>query len=105
MPFEVFRRHQKKMLAALAIMAMIAFTLDFSLFSDRAGGPRDDPKVVDLYGRAVYQSDLAEMAQQRDIANAFMGRLVPGLPGQFFGGTTTRELVDALILDHEADAL
>ena len=31
MPFAVFRRYQKTMMAGLALFAMVAFTLDFSL--------------------------------------------------------------------------
>ena len=45
MPFAVFRRYQKKMLAFLAVFAMVAFTLDFSLFRGRgSGGGEERPR-------------------------------------------------------------
>ncbi len=103
MPFAVFRRHQRKLLAFLAIFAMVAFSLDFSLLRGRFGSGGRDPVVATLYGKAVHQSDLAEMAAQRSRANRFLGRLT-GQPN-YFGGLETRPLVDALILQHEADEL
>src|SRR5262245_43700731 len=112
MPFAVFRRHQRKLLAIFAILAMFGFVLADSLPALLrsggllgGGGAPDDAEVVKLYGRSVRRSDLARMAQRRQRANAFMNRLVPGVTPQFFGGTSTRELVDALILEHEANQL
>src|SRR5947209_1187422 len=107
MPFEVFRRHQKKMLAVLAIMAMVAFTLDFSLFRGRGNGPggAGDPVVVTLYGKPVHQSAINEMKAERSRANRLIGRLnnLPEYP--LFGSLSTRAAVDALILEHEAERL
>jgi peptidyl-prolyl cis-trans isomerase D len=106
MPFEVFRRHQKKLLAVLAIFAMVAFTLDFSLIN-RLTGPAGagDTVVVSLNGQKIRRSDLNQMAVQRTRANRLVGRLV-GLPDyQPFGPVNTRALVDAIILEREADAL
>src|SRR5438874_12466107 len=106
MPFEVFRRHQRKLLAIFAILAMFGFVVSDSLpklLSPSSSG-RDQP-VATLYGKTVYQSDLNEMAVQRSNANQFLARLSPfGGPNQF-GGLKTRDLVDALILQHEADRL
>jgi hypothetical protein len=105
MPFAVFRRHQKKMLAFLAIFAMVAFTLDFSLFRNDGGGGQEDSVVVALKGQTIRRSDLAAMSLQRGRANAFLARLDPRIGAQPLGGTSTRELVDALILKGEADRL
>jgi peptidyl-prolyl cis-trans isomerase D len=108
MPFAVFRRHQRKLLAIFAILAMFGFVLADSLprlLSGGYGGPGANPVIVKLFGHPVRQSDLGAMAAERHRANRFMAEL-SGLPGQpFFGDTTTRALVDALLLEHEAEAL
>jgi hypothetical protein len=101
MPFAAFRRHQKKLLAIFAILAMFGFVLSDSLYrftsNDRNRGP--NRVVTDLYDRPVYRSDLVDMANQRQLASRFFRN-----SGQF-GGYSDRELVDALILKHEADRL
>src|SRR4051794_32771430 len=109
MPFAVFRRHQRKLLAIFAILAMFGFVLADSLPRLLSGGPygsNGNPVVVKLYGRPIYRSDISEMAAERNRANTFMAELF-GFNGQpFFGDVnSTRALVDALILQHEADAL
>ena len=80
MSFEVFRRHQRKLLAVFAILAMFGFVVSDSLprlLSSNAAG-RDQP-VVKLYGKTIYQSDLNEMAVERSNANQFVSRLIPYL--------------------------
>jgi peptidyl-prolyl cis-trans isomerase D len=67
-------------------------------------GGRDQP-IATLYGRTVYQNNLNEMAVQRSNANQFVSRLSPFVGPSPFGGLKTRDLVDALILQHEADRL
>ncbi len=107
MPFAVFRRHQRKLLACFAILAMISFVLSDSLTKLLSGGYAGggDPAVVDLYGRAVHRSDINAMAAARNRANLFMTELF-GFSGRpFFGDISTRSMVDALILEHEADQL
>jgi peptidyl-prolyl cis-trans isomerase D len=93
-------------MAFLAIFAMIAFTLDFSLFRSNFGPSPEDRVVVELYGSNVRQHQLNEMMAQRSRANRFM--LQAGLTNRpdFFGPVNdTRSIVDALILQHEADEL
>ncbi len=106
MSFEVFRRHQRKLLAIFAILAMFGFVVSDSLFryTNSGGGGRDQP-VVTLYGRTIYQSELSGMQAERNLANRFMFRLNPRFGPEPFGGLRTREMVDALILRHEADRL
>lgn len=106
MPFEVFRRHQRKLLAIFAILAMFGFVVSDSLprllssnYSAR------DQKITELYGKSVYQSQLSEMARQRSRANMFLASLSPYMSREIFGGLKQRDLVDALILQHEADRL
>ncbi|MGC8639600.1 MAG: hypothetical protein ACP5XB_06940 [Isosphaeraceae bacterium] len=108
MPFEVFRRHQKKLLTVLGVLAMGAFVLSDSVprwLNSNTGGR--DQKVVELYGRSVYQSQLNEIARQRSRANILVASMIPflGRDGNFFGGLKQRDLVDAFILQHEADRL
>jgi hypothetical protein len=106
MSFEVFRRHQRKLLAVFAILAMFGFVLSDSLpkllSSSNAGRDR---AVVTLYGKTIYQSDLDAMAMQRSNANQFFSQLMPYRGATPFGGLKNRDLVDALILQHEADRL
>jgi hypothetical protein len=106
MAFEVFRRHQRKLLAIFAILAMFGFVVSDSLprlLSSNASG-RDHP-VVKLYGKTIYQSDLNDMAVERSYANQLVSRLVPFFGQNPFGNLKTRDMVDALILQHEADRL
>jgi peptidyl-prolyl cis-trans isomerase D len=108
MPFEVFRRHQRKLLAIFAMLAMFGFVVSDSLpkLLNPSFAGRDQP-VVTLYGKTVYRSALNAMREQRTLANMFVAELLAPYLGrtQFFGGTKDRDLVDALILQHEADRL
>jgi len=105
MPFAVFRRHQRKLLTVIAILAMFVFVLSDSLprlLSSSTGGADQNPVVVTLFNKPVYRSDLNEMAVRRNNANRFMELL----DRQFgFGPINSRAIVDALILQHEADKL
>jgi peptidyl-prolyl cis-trans isomerase D len=113
MPFAVFRRHQRKLLAVFAILAMFGFVVADSLPRLLSGGPSRgaNPVVVTLYGRSVRQSDLDLMKLERSNANFFMAEVTRqatrGLrvQPQFFGDLNNGSMVDALILQHEADRL
>jgi hypothetical protein len=110
MPFETFRRHQRKWLAALALLAMVAFTLDLSLFRGGGGaGRREDAVIFDYDGKPVHRSTLNELLVQRVRANQFMSALFASFLGQgipnFFGGTTDADLRDAYVLQREAEKL
>jgi len=106
MPFEVFRRHQKKLLAVFAILAMFGFVVSDSL--PKLLNPNSssrDQEVVTLYGKTIYRSALNEMHEKRNSANIFMADINPARGRNQFGGTKDRDLVDALILEHEANSL
>src|SRR5579864_2032506 len=112
MPFAVFRRHQRKLLAIFAILAMVGFVLSDSLPAIiRSSGftQKGDTLITELYGKPVYRSNLDRLNQERRLANAFMANLMMRFTGfsqpQIFGDTDTAALVDAYILQHEADAL
>jgi hypothetical protein len=106
MPFEVFRRHQRKLLAIFAILAMFGFVVSDSLpkLLNPSYGGRDQA-VVKLYGKTVYRSALNQMLEQRTLANMFVAQLNPYLGPRPFGPTKDRDIVDALILQAEADRL
>ncbi len=103
---DVLRRHQRKLLAVFAILAMISFVLSDSLTKLLAPSPTSrDQVVATLFGKSVYRSDLLSMQSQRVIANMFVSELGPFLGRNPFGGVRDRDLIDALILEHEADRL
>ena len=112
MPFAAFRKHQRKLLAVFAILAMIVFVLGDALtgwVGGRGGGRGgvNDQVVAALKWKNIRYSDLEPMKIQRQRANAFISALTSDMPrfGNFFGGTSTRELVDAVIFEHEATQL
>ncbi len=106
MSFEVFRRHQKKMLATFAILAMFGFVVSDSLpkLLSPNTGVRDQP-IAEIYGKTVYRSGLNNMLEERTRANMFLSELNPYFGRTPFGGVKDRDLIDALILQHEADRL
>jgi peptidyl-prolyl cis-trans isomerase D len=111
MPFAVFRRHQRKLIAIFGILAMFAFVVADSLPRLLSGGQAGgtNPEVVKIYGRSVRRSDINRMAVERNDVNMFFAELwaliAPGSQPLSFGPITTDAMVDALILEHEADRL
>ncbi len=108
MPFAVFRQHQRKLLAVFAIMAMVGFVLSDTLprWLNSGGVSNNDLVVADLFNKPVRMSDLALMKQERFRANTFMTFVsFAGREGNYFGGTTDAEILDAMILKKEADRL
>lgn len=111
MPFEVFRRHQKKMLVTIALMAMCSFVVSDYLNRLINTGPRiaENSTVATIYGKSVDRVKVSEMIQRRKLANQFMGTLIGTLlrrqvPGMF-GDYSQRSMIDSLILEHQADKL
>ncbi|MBI3465940.1 MAG: hypothetical protein HY000_23230, partial [Planctomycetes bacterium] len=73
--FNVFRRHQKKWMAALTIMAMIAFCFPFARFfsgDDRRRGKKQDEVIERAFGRDVVQSDINRARFERNVGNTFL---------------------------------
>lgn len=105
MPFAGFRRHRRKLLAALTIFAMFGFVLaDSGTRFMQSGAPNPaNTTVVNLFGRDVKRSELMRLAAERSRANRFLYAINPGIGQNAFGGLSDRELVDALILEREAD--
>jgi peptidyl-prolyl cis-trans isomerase D len=110
MPFAIFRRHQRKLLAIFAILAMAAFVLSDTLVRISTGNwsRNADPVVVELYNKKYRGADINNMKVERQNANLFMFELtrVLGQPmPNFFGDHSVRAIVDAIILQHEAEKL
>ena len=113
MPFAVFRRHQRKLLAIFAILAMFGFVLADSLPRLLSGGyvgGNGDPSWSTLYGKSIHaerpqrdgrRAEPRQPVPGRALGAALRRRRAPGLRRRHI----TRALVDALILQHEADAL
>lgn len=105
MSFEVFRRHQRELIAVFGLLAMISFVLSDSL--PRLLAPdyaSQDTEIATVFGRKIHRSDLNELARQRSRANLFLASLMPNARDPF-GGLSDRELIDAMILEREADRL
>ena len=107
MPFAIFRRYQRNLIAVFAIMAMIGFVLSDTLTrrSNSDANRGQNTVIAELYGKPIRRVDLFKINEQRQRANRFLGLANSGVGPSAFGGTSTRELVDALILEHEADRL
>ncbi|WP_435015582.1 hypothetical protein TA3x_003126 [Tundrisphaera sp. TA3] len=86
---------------------MIGFVLADTLTrSGNSAATRDqNTPIADLYGKPVRRMDLYRINEQRQRANRFLALADPRAGANYFGGTSTRELVDAMILEHEADRL
>lgn len=106
------------MLAVFALMAMFVFVVSDSLMNylgGRNSGPLEDEVVATLYGKDVKSSRIGELANQRAYANDFVTKLLSvklaeaqiGLPvpQSIFGPTDDRSIIDAVILEKEADRL
>lgn len=103
---DVFRRHQRKIMGVIAILAMFGFVVSDSLPKLLApNNSSRDPVVATVFGKPVYRSALQSMYAQRALANMFVSELGPFLGRTPFGGLRDRDLIDAFILEHEADRL
>jgi|GEM_PF-702367 len=76
-PFAVFRKHQKVLLAVLALLAMIAFVfLSGPVFDALTTGPGHNPVVVRTraYGNLT-EADLAHLLRQQNLVRTFFERV------------------------------
>ena len=92
-PFHGFRRHQKKMFAALTIFCMFIFVLQsgmsggdwFTMFGDWIAGRTSGPKPqASLYGKDVEPGTVAKTQAMRVIAS--IRREIFGLPSSARSG-------------------
>jgi hypothetical protein len=80
-PFHTFRKHQRKLLAALAVFCMFMFVVSSGLGRGDTvyqllglfGATRGRGSVVaTLHGRKVTEGDLAKLRRDRDLASTFL---------------------------------
>jgi hypothetical protein len=70
--FDVFRRNQRLALAALAIMAMIAFFILPPFLQMGDGFTGRDPVVASWQGGAMHESDVERAVAMRGVVNRFL---------------------------------
>lgn len=73
--FQVFRRHQKRLLAVVTILAMFAFVfpLGSTYFSGSDGTRKSNVEVKDeIYGRQITNLDIDRAKWDRHVANTFV---------------------------------
>ncbi len=77
-PFSIFRKHQRVMLAAVTILAMVGFVF-MGPFTRSGNGPGSGAKGAEVatwkFG-AIYNSDLSNLRGQRNILNAFFAQAI-----------------------------
>ncbi len=115
-PFRIFRKHQKVMIATLAILAMGAFVFLDPLMQLFGGGGGRRPEasndvVIRWDDGEIRQWDLERMVQMRNIVNYFvsaasqLGSMASGaeLPSfQGFGPATEQHVVRTMLLAQAA---
>src|SRR2546426_1124139 len=115
--FQTFRRHQKKWLTALTLMAMLAFAFPLSsTYFGGSGRGRRRVEVVDtIFERKVTSDDLERARGERVLANAFFQLMITAVYPQLghmiaqyneFGPTRDDEdIKDGIRMAHKADEL
>jgi hypothetical protein len=72
-PFKLFRKHQKIFLAALTLMAMLAFGLgDVIMRMTGTGAAPTGDVVVETIAGSLTQSDIMNLRRQRSVVNRFI---------------------------------
>ncbi|MFN0055140.1 MAG: SurA N-terminal domain-containing protein [Planctomycetales bacterium] len=114
-PFKIFRKYQKVFLAALALMAMIAFGVGDQLSKMmRSNRTSESEVVVETSAGELTQIMLKGLARRRQIANAFLTRALFTANPMFqafersprvvqrLGSDSPQDLVFAWLMGHEA---
>ncbi|MGI9177801.1 MAG: hypothetical protein ACR2IT_08095 [Pirellulales bacterium] len=105
--FGIFRQYEKAALAALAIMAMLAFFVlpPFLQMSGNAGGP--DPMVVTWKGGGLRESGLQRAVIMRKVMNQFLVETMAAAgqdPSRMRLADDEKDVVDTILLAKEAEA-
>ncbi|GEM_PF-6766403 len=114
--FDVFRRNQKRWMAALVILAMAAFAFPVTSFmgTPDVRDPESQIEVVDtVFGKKITNVDLMRARQDRMACNRFVQemllaaepRMAPFIANlNYFGPIESNEaILDAIRLSHKAD--
>src|SRR5262249_40981782 len=79
-PFTSFRKHQKFWMAMMTLMAMVTFVLCTGVGGDLSErfinyfrGP-GGPAIAKIDGRDIYQKELEDLKQQRQLAERYTRR-------------------------------
>lgn len=108
MAFGIFRQYQRVALAAVAIMAMLAFfVLPPFLQMGSGGGGGADPLVVSWRGGGLRESDVQRAVFQRRVMNQFIAETLAASgqdPSRMRLLDDEKDVVDTLLLAREADA-
>ena len=118
-PFNVFRKHQKVLIATLGLLAMIAFVILPNVLKNIEGhGPAADPVVVKSKYGDLTESQLQSMRHRRQRMITFLQRAVDAAGfdreptyyrrmaiEQFFGNAGEESTVDLWILVQRANQL
>ena len=114
MALSTLRKHQKKLLAILAVLAMIAFSFDIVIQNFQPTRvARFDP-IARVYGQEIYPQHVDLLRQERAIANRFLALAWSAIgdtfalriwDSEFFGATDRDAILEAIALMHEADRL
>jgi hypothetical protein len=113
--FDVFRRQQKRWMAALVILAMAAFAFPVTSFMGTPSGrdPESQIEVVGtVFGKEITNVDLMQARQDRMVCNRFVQemllaaepRMAPFIANlNYFGPIESNEaILDAIRLSHKA---
>jgi hypothetical protein len=114
--FQTFRRHQKRWLTGLTILAMIAFAfpLTSTYFDSGPGSGRRRVEVIDtIFDKRITNEDLERARLERILANSFYQMMIAAVYPQFgfrigevFGTPRDDDAIkDAIRLTHKADEL
>lgn len=120
-PFKLFRKHQKTMLAILAVVAMVGFGLgDVVMRMTRTTVNAGAEVVVETSAGNLTQAELSRLRVQRRIANQFMFQAIVASHPEFeqfpmllqdpqfhhrFGSEAPRELLIGWLLQKEAQQM
>lgn len=111
MVFEVFRRRQKAMMVALAVLAMFAFVFAgfFDQLVQRAQIGSFNRVIATAWGKPITSNEVGQLQHDRSIANRFVirARVATGQPrpqGVYFSQEDDRVL-EALVLKNKAQQM
>ncbi len=109
-PFDKFRKNQKKLLAFLGVVCMVAFV--FGSVTCQPSGPRGNvanAPVVEIHNTTYREYDIDALRKSRQLANQFVaavaGEAGQRMPQAPFGSASEESVVDALLLAEKAQSM
>jgi len=106
--FDIFRKYQRSLLVAVAILAMLAFFVLPPILQMGATGPGSDPVAASWQGTALRESGLSRAVAMRTVLNQFLLDAVAASgrdPGRMrLLPDDEEDVVRTMLLAREADA-